>query len=208
MCSAHKPPTTKEGSCFAQNLGSLNIKLIHKNTGFYHTIFLDTLLNMVKNTTGGNKHKSMARKDISNQSSSNYVPKNDSEHYAQVTKILGNGMCYVQIVMHDLSIIKDVLCHIRGKFRGKNKRHNTVSISSFVVVGLRDWESTLKNCDLIAIISSIPSHLSKLFIHDQSSHDQSSHDDHIYFSSHQNTSPHLSISHNFNNNIHEHFDDI
>lgn len=168
---------------------------------------------MVKNTTGGNKHKSMARKDISNQSSSNYVPKNDSEHYAQVTKILGNGMFYVQIVMHDLSIIKDVLCHIRGKFRGKNKRHNTVSISSFVVVGLRDWESTLKNCDLIAIISSIPSHLSKLFIHDQSSHDQSSHDDHIYFSSHQNTSPHLSISHNFNishniNNIDEHFDDI
>lgn len=106
----------------------------------------------------------MARKDVNSaQSSRDYVPQDEAEHYAQVTRLLGNGMCHVQIVMQDKSILKDVVCHIRGKFRSKNKRQNTVSVSSFVVVGMRTWESQTKNCDLLAIIATLPGQISHLF---------------------------------------------
>ena len=39
-------------------------------------------------------------------------------------------------------------CHIGGKFRGRNKRSNYLSVGSWVLVGLRDWENPVKNCDL------------------------------------------------------------
>jgi hypothetical protein len=43
------------------------------------------------------------------------------------------------------------MCHIRGKFRGRNKKQNVVSPMSIILVGLRDWESTQKNCDLLEV---------------------------------------------------------
>jgi len=128
---------------------------------------------MVKNTTGGSKHKGMARKDVNSHSSRDYVPKDDAEHYALVTKLLGNGMCHVQIFMHDNSILKDVVCHIRGKFRSKNKRHNLITNGSKLVIGLRTWESTLKNCDLLAIIIEFPNSISHLY----HNHDNHNHND-------------------------------
>lgn len=104
---------------------------------------------MVKNTQGGSKHKSQARKaqfvkhiDIE--------PNGPYEKYAKVTKMYGNGMC--QVETHDDK--QSLLCHIRGKFRGKNKKHNSIVVNSTVIIGLREWESAGKNCDLISVISA------------------------------------------------------
>ena len=160
---------------------------------------------MVKNTTGGSKHKGMARKDMqSAQSSRDYVPTDDAERYALVTKLLGNGMCHVQIFMHDNSILKDIVCHIRGKFRSKNKRHNTISLGSKLVIGIRTWESILKNCDLLAIIHEFPKSILNLC------NNHNLHNDDLLFDDNFNNNHH-NHNHNHNHNFnptHESFHDI
>ena len=104
---------------------------------------------MVKNTQGGSKHKSQARK-AQFVKHVDVEPSGPHEKYAKVTKMYGNGMCQVETQDDKVSL----LCHIRGKFRGKNKKHNSIVVNSIVIIGLREWESTLKNCDLISVISS------------------------------------------------------
>lgn len=107
---------------------------------------------MVRNTNGGSKTKSQARKSFVKSSdirSSVRTPQNEFEHVATVTKLLGNGMCYVSIP----SFADPLICHIRGKFRGRSKKHNMVNIGSTVLIGLRDWESPhFKNSDLLDIL--------------------------------------------------------
>lgn len=122
-----------------------------------------------RNTTGGSAHKGLARKFINSNQRSNDVlasPQNPGEHFAIVSKMLGDGKCRVNVSLDDGNIV-ELLCHIRGKFRGRNKKHNIVSLSSILIVGIRDWESNLSNCDLIHIfdisfISSLPSHSSNI----------------------------------------------
>jgi len=106
---------------------------------------------MVKNTNGGSKHKSSARKhaDNNNHISRDPTPSSPFEKIATVDRLLGNGMCIV--LTHEPKPLS-LLCHIRGKFRGKQKSHNIVSNKSIVLIGLRDWESTPTNCDLLAIL--------------------------------------------------------
>ena len=107
---------------------------------------------MVKNTHGGSKHKSQARKDTQQSNIQNNIePNGPLERWAHVTKLYGNGMC--EVITHDDSPLT-LTCHIRGKFRGKNKKHNNISLNSIIIIGLRDWETQLKNCDLIAISNS------------------------------------------------------
>ena len=105
---------------------------------------------MVKNTTGGSKHKSSARKHATPaHASRDPAPSSPFERIATVERLLGNGMCtVVTIESRPLTLI----CHIRGKFRGKQKSHNIVSYKSTLLVGLREWESIHTNCDLIAIL--------------------------------------------------------
>jgi wobble nucleotide-excising tRNase len=49
------------------------------------------------------------------------------------------------------------LCHIRGKFRGRGKRDNTVENGCWLLVGLREWdldkkdETKMQNCDLLEV---------------------------------------------------------
>lgn len=107
---------------------------------------------MVKNTTGGSKHKSSARKHAAPVSYSNKdrLPSSPFEKVAAVEKMLGNGMCQV-ITMEDRP--QTLICHIRGKFRGKQKSQNIVTTKSFLMVGLRDWEAIPKNCDLLEILT-------------------------------------------------------
>ena len=106
---------------------------------------------MVKNTQGGSKHKSQARKNSVITNNVVVQPNGPDECFAHVTKMFGNGMCQVETHCDKkLSLV----CHIRGKFRGKNKKHNTVSLNSILIVGLRSWETELKNCDLISISNS------------------------------------------------------
>jgi len=105
---------------------------------------------MVKNTTGGSGHKSQARKLVSGRSSNIVrVSQEAGEKYAVVTKILGNGMC--NVTTEDNS---KLLCHIRGKFRGRNKKNSIITTNSIILVGIREWESIVKNCDLIEVYTS------------------------------------------------------
>jgi len=117
---------------------------------------------MVKNTQGGSKHKSQARKLVNApQSNKLRLPESEDECFAIVTKMLGNGMCHVNI-LHQNNVLNDIICHIRGKFRGRNKKSNLISTSSIVLVGLRTWEKNISACDLLDIYNS--HHIEKLNI--------------------------------------------
>jgi translation initiation factor 1A len=114
---------------------------------------------MVKNTTGGNKHKGQARKLVCNskQATRLRIAEEQGELYAQVTKMLGNGMCNV------LSIDNQPrLCFIRGKFRGRGKRDNTLKIGTWLLIGKREWEpekistdKDLQKCDLLEVYTDL-----------------------------------------------------
>jgi len=110
---------------------------------------------MVKNTAGGSKHKGMARK-LQNAPVSNAIPKlnDEDECYARVTKMCGNGMCYVDFYHKDISHTQQI-CHIRGKFRSRNKRQNFVQVNSILIVGVRSWTGKF-DTDLLHVI---PSHV-------------------------------------------------
>jgi translation initiation factor IF-1 len=108
---------------------------------------------MVKNTTGGSKHKSQARKNIVSRGRATLrLVEEDGERYAQVEKLLGGSNCHV-VGMDG----KTLMCHIRGKFRGRGKRDNRLEIGTWVMVGVRDYESSiegsgkLSNCDLLEV---------------------------------------------------------
>jgi hypothetical protein len=102
---------------------------------------------MVKNTTGGGNAKKQARKYASSSSSS-VLRKSASEYelYACVTKMSGGNLCRV-VAQHGNDKL-EICCHISGKFRGRNKRNNYISVGAWILVGLREWENPIKNCDL------------------------------------------------------------
>lgn len=108
---------------------------------------------MVKNTQGGSKTKSFARKSIINAHSSahsSYVrmSTNPLEKYARVTKMYGNGRC--QIITVDQLPLQ---CVIRNKFKGRSKRNCMIGIGTYLLVGLREWEHEYKTCDVLEIYS-------------------------------------------------------
>jgi translation initiation factor IF-1 len=106
---------------------------------------------MVKNTFGGSSHKKFARSSVA-PSTKTFLrtAREDGELYAYVNKMYGNGMCNV-VDMDG----KEYLCIIRGKFRGKNKKFNKLELGTWLLVGLRGWETTKKDekltCDLLEI---------------------------------------------------------
>ena len=118
---------------------------------FYTTLLHTKKQNMVKNTQGGSKHKSFARKNLHDDQQIRLSQHHD-ECYAKVNKMLGNGMCLVDIIL-DNTIHHDIVCHIRGKFRNKNKNNNLVSIHSILLVGIRQWTNQLNACDLLFVYS-------------------------------------------------------
>jgi len=124
---------------------------------------------MVKNATGGSKTKGQARKSTSVPSSNRLrISEDVCELYAQVTALLGNGMCHVICIDG-----KSRLCHIRGKFRGRGKRDNFIGRGTWVLVGLRDWESgeskeskgKLHNCDLLEVYKDLDKDRLKTSVH-------------------------------------------
>jgi len=73
----------------------------------------------------------------------------DLERYAIVTKMLGNSMCHVKCAD---DVVR--LCLIRKKFTGKHKGNNFLKPGSWVLVGLRDWETKsdkIEKCDLMEV---------------------------------------------------------
>ena len=123
---------------------------------------------MVKNTTGGNKHKSQGRKFVNAKPSQRLrISEDEAEVYAQVTKMLGNGMCYVTTIDN-----RKLLCIIRGKFRGRGKRDNVIKNGSWILVGLREWEEikegdnkALNKCDLLEVYSDFDKDKLKTNVH-------------------------------------------
>ena len=100
---------------------------------------------MVKNSFGGNKAKGHARKD---NSSSHKIRLSSSplEIYAKVVKLFGGNRCDVITINGD-----SLSCVIRGKFSGKFKHSNIISVNSFVLVGLHDWASDKSISDLLFV---------------------------------------------------------
>ena len=106
---------------------------------------------MVKNATGGNRAKSFARKNEKSSDSSRLrLSTCDEEQYACVTKMYGNGMCAITTI-NGLNLMG----HIRSKFSGKGKRNSIIGASTIVLVGLREWESTPKNCDILEVYTAV-----------------------------------------------------
>ena len=99
---------------------------------------------MVKNTKGGSGHKKFARKHSGGGVRINNlrVSQDISEVYAIVTKMLGNGM----FLCHCIDV-KIRLGHIRGKFSYRSgKRDNMVQVGKWVLVGLREWDTSDSSC--------------------------------------------------------------
>lgn len=109
---------------------------------------------MVKNDAGGNKGKGLARKHVNaakcGGSNQLRVATHEAEQYAIVSKMLGNGMCYVRL----LSGGGDRLCIIRNKFKGRGKRDNILDSGSWVLVGMREWSSKQDTCDLLEVYNA------------------------------------------------------
>ena len=111
---------------------------------------------MVKNTTGGNKSKGFARKNVnaSKQSSKLRVADEEGEIYGVVVKLFGGTM--FSVIGHDKVERK---CIIRGKFRGGQRRDHTLKSGTLVLVGDREWitEQTgkVRLCDLLEVYSDI-----------------------------------------------------
>ncbi len=113
---------------------------------------------MVKNTHGGNKHKSQARKfTVAKPNNKLRISEEEGELYAVVTKMLGNGMFQAQCIDGILR-----LGFIRGKFSGRKKRDNIVAPGIWVLVGEREWDisdkkednpTKIKKCDLLEVYS-------------------------------------------------------
>lgn len=100
---------------------------------------------MVKNTTGGTGTKGLARKHMNRGRSEHVrVPESKEEKFGYVSKMFGHGMCEIYINQET-----KLTGHIRNKFRGRQKRHNLITQGSIVLVGLRDWETVEKNCDIL-----------------------------------------------------------
>ena len=110
---------------------------------------------MVKNDAGGNKGKGLARKHVNAAKCGGVkqlrVAIDEAEQYAVVSKMLGNGMCYVRLLSSGSGNSGDKLCIIRNKFKGRGKRDNILDSGSWVLVGMREWASKQDTCDLLEV---------------------------------------------------------
>lgn len=116
---------------------------------------------MVKNY-GGKHGKKIARKTANSNNESSFNKKlrlaqGDEELYGIVTKCLGNGqfliICQDQV---------ERICILRNKFTGRNKQSNLLGIGSWVIIGLRNWETVKPNkkekCDMLEVYTNNEKH--------------------------------------------------
>jgi hypothetical protein len=96
---------------------------------------------MVKNKTGGSRHKKQARKNVNAVVSKKLrLAKEDGEMYAKVETIYGNGMA--EVLCGDNA---RRLLILRRKFMGRNKRDNFISVNGVLLVGRRLWSVVYGN---------------------------------------------------------------
>jgi len=107
---------------------------------------------MVKNF-GGNKSKKQGRKFLNVTPQKNTrTADEEGEMYAVVNKLMGGKHC--DVLCFDG---KNRICVIRNKFSGRGKRDNTLVNGTWVLVGLRDWESRSDGkefCDLLEVYNN------------------------------------------------------
>ena len=107
---------------------------------------------MVKNSKGGSGHKKLGRKHVSSNEPNKKIryKQDDDEIYAICTRIYGSGHVLVKC-----SDMKERLCVIRNKFRGRGKRDDMVVCGSYLLIGARSYEvraaDKLERCDLMEV---------------------------------------------------------
>ena len=111
------------------------------------------IISMVKNSKGGKNSKRIARKHVVDitQRTVRYV-KEYGEMYGVVSKHFG-GQC--EVVTSD-GVSR--LCIVRGKFKGRQRRDNNITLGTWVMVGIRDWEvrgDGKTKCDLLYVYSDL-----------------------------------------------------
>ena len=99
---------------------------------------------MVKNLKGGNK----AKKGRTFGPSIFRPAKEEGELYATVIKNMGNGILEVQCIDGEKR-----QCILRKKFIGRQR--DVLTVGSWILVGLRDWETKSTKCDLLEIYTPI-----------------------------------------------------
>lgn len=98
--------------------------------------------------TGGSHYKKMSRKQ--NASSFNYDALNNPNIVdVSVSQALGNCRFFVLNRQGD-----KLTMHIPGRFSGRNKHRNFVTVNSLVKVQLRELEQPVKNCDYLQMIQA------------------------------------------------------
>jgi translation initiation factor IF-1 len=107
---------------------------------------------MVKNTKGGKNAKKFGRKFATQGGGPSVLrmSKDPAEIYACCSKIYGGANIEVKCVDGN-----DRLCIMRNKFRGRGKRDNVISVGTWLLVGLREFETVKEgkreNCDLLEV---------------------------------------------------------
>jgi translation initiation factor IF-1 len=105
---------------------------------------------MVKNVTGGSKHRSAARKQTVPAAPPvvQWVRRAaQGELYASAAKNFGG--CRVGVLCSDG---KERICVIRRKFK-RFRRGNDVTPGTYMLVGTREWETDSTTCDLLCVYS-------------------------------------------------------
>ena len=110
---------------------------------------------MVKNSSGGNKAKGFARKNLTKRDTALRVADEEGEVYAQAVKVMGGNIASA-IDIDGLPL----RAHIRGKFRGKGKRDNFIGPNVWLLVGLHEWtaekkQGEIRDCDILEVYSDI-----------------------------------------------------
>jgi initiation factor 1A len=112
---------------------------------------------MGKNVFGGKNSKKFARTSNTIKDGRNKLrcAEEEGEMYAIVLKMLGNG-CNVHCADDVVRI-----CIIRGKFQGKGKSMNIIEPGSWILVGVRDWETVKDKCTPKCDMLEVYSHVDK-----------------------------------------------
>lgn len=106
---------------------------------------------MGKNINGGNKNKKFARKQMTTTNTGKLrLSCDEYEKYGVVIRISGGAICRVKLN----GVTDEVICHIRGKYRGRNKGSNFITPGAIVLVGLRPDMSSKEECDLLYLYDS------------------------------------------------------
>jgi initiation factor 1A len=122
-------------------------------------VFIKILKKMVKNTHGGSGHKKFGRKftNTSGTGGRLRVSECEDEMFAIVTKMCGNNMVHVHCLDNGSR-----LCYIRGKFTGRRKKDNFVSVGTWVLVGLREYDATKEAIAATSLLATASSAKTKL----------------------------------------------